>query len=355
MDQGGRVNRRTQRSASYQGYPGQPYGGGAGTGGYAPGNEPYRPQQAYPPQATGSYQPGSASPAQATGSYQPGSVSPAQAAGGYQPGGASPSGQMYRPGSSAPAGQPSGGSQPAPLPPTSTNSADDRDTARRYFEVVNNKILIIICAAGLLLTIMGIANSRYMGGMIVLGLILLGISGFILYRRFTKKVTDEMYDAIVDRVLKGQNVEKRALSILGLDPTEVSEVRPIVIDGYDYVNATQVKLGKDQKWRSNMYSVTMLYFCRAELYTYKFRFCVTDDRTWDSSDMYFYDDIVSVSTASETLKINGGRDKIDSSAIKLTTSGGTTFSASIRNVAGAQRSFDAMRAYLKDRKRSARR
>ena len=65
MDQGGRVNRRTQRSASYQGYPGQPYGGGAGTGGYAPGNEPYRPQQAYPPQATGSYQPGSAPPAPA--------------------------------------------------------------------------------------------------------------------------------------------------------------------------------------------------------------------------------------------------------------------------------------------------
>ncbi len=68
----------------------------------------------------------------------------------------------------------------------------------------------------------------------------------------------------------------------------------------------------------------------------------------ESTDVYFYKDIVSVSTASETVEVLGF--KIDYEYFKLTTAGGTALSVSLRDVDNAQRSINAMRALLKTKK-----
>ena len=168
------------------------------------------------------------------------------------------------------------------------------------------------------------------------------------------KMTDAQYDASMKEQQKA--LEQRALDKLGLDIDEVKEIDPIVIDGYNYNNFTLSKKGKDGLWRTNMYNVMYLFFSQNEVHVYTCEFCTTEEQKKDSTDVYFYQDIVSVSTesASATFKLylNLKDEKVQYESFKLTTSGGTSLLVAIRDSDNAQRSISGMRQLLRAKKMS---
>lgn len=201
----------------------------------------------------------------------------------------------------------------------------------------------MLCFIGLIITIMGVAQQPVMA---VVGILIIAAGIALAVKKKKGIVTDADYDASVAAMLS--NVQAKALDKLGVDEDEVKEIAPICFDGYVYKGATQAKRGQDGLWRTNKYESVMLFFSEHEVHCYTYNFDTTVPKQKEATDVYFYKDIVSVSTATDTTMVMG--QNVEFEYFKLTTSGGTALSVSLRDVNNAQRSINAMRALLKIKK-----
>lgn len=219
----------------------------------------------------------------------------------------------------------------------------DYQKNQKYFQTINYKGPIILIVIGAIIFLVGSSGSV---GAAVVGLLLLagGIAYIVMKKKNTP--TDAEYDASVASMLN--NMQAKALHKLGVDEDEVKEIAPISFDGYVYKGASQAKKGKDGLWRTNKYESVMLFFSEHEVHCYTYNFDTTSQKQTEATDVYFYKDIVSVSTASDTVQVLG--QNVDYEYFKLTTAGGTALSVSLRDVSNAQRSINAMRALLKTKK-----
>lgn len=206
----------------------------------------------------------------------------------------------------------------------------------KYFKDQKMTIPVVLCVLGVL-TFPG-------------GLLMLAAGLFLLYKMKGGMPTDEEIDAAV--VSQLSNIKERAMNKLGIDEDEVNEIKPISFDGYVYKNA-QIKKGKDGKYRSNKYQSVMFFFSDKEVHCYTYDFSITENSQRESTDVYFYKDIVSVSTQTEGTEISVGKGKtstFDYEYFKLTTTGGTSISCAVRNIDDAQRSINGMRTLIRSRR-----
>ena len=183
-----------------------------------------------------------------------------------------------------------------------------------------------------------------------LGLLLLSMSGS-LAKSEEKGYSDGEYDAEVARY--ADSLKSHALNKLGVDESEVKEIHPIVLGGYDFDGADRIKEGGDKKWRSNIYKVIMLFFTSNEVHCCTIRFKTTEDLILgEATDVYFYQDIVSVSTYSDNIKVTVKEKEImiNCETFKLTTKGGTSLTVNLLNSRQGQESVNAMRALLREKK-----
>lgn len=176
----------------------------------------------------------------------------------------------------------------------------------------------------------------------------LGVGLFLLAQCLTPN--DKQYDESVKENLR--DLKSRALKKLGIDEDEISEVQPITFGGYDYQGADRRKEGKDKKWRSNVYKAVMIFFSQNEMHCYTLRFKTTEQEQVEETDVFFYQDIVSASTTSNTETITVGKKQktVNIEAFKLTTKGGNAIIVNLLNAADAQNSVNAMRALLREKK-----
>ena len=189
-------------------------------------------------------------------------------------------------------------------------------------------------------------------GALAVGLALLGMS--YSASSGSKTISDGEYDAEVARYADGLS-RTRALQKLGVDKSEVNEIAPIILGGYEFENADKVKQGKDKRWRSNVYKVVILFFSRNDMHCYTAIFKTTEDNVLgEGTDVYFYQDIVSASTASvsDKVEVNDKEIIIHSEAFKLTTKGGTSITVNLLNSRQGQESVNAMRALLREKKQA---
>lgn len=214
----------------------------------------------------------------------------------------------------------------------------------KYFQPMNLKIAIIVCIVGLIL----MAVPVPFGGLI--GLIAIAVGVLLIVAQVKGRPTDADIDAAVASQLN--DIKTRALRKLGLDEDEVNEIAPITFDGYVYDKAL-VKQGKDGKYRSSKYQAVMFFFSSNEVHCFTYDFSITESGQKESTDVYFYKDIVSVSTQTEGTEYSVGKGKssqFDYEYFKLTTTGGTSISCSLRNIDDAQRSINGMRSLIKSKK-----
>lgn len=214
---------------------------------------------------------------------------------------------------------------------------------QQYFQVVSYKNAAIAIAVGALIFLVGVSQSI---GVALLGLLILAAGVGLIYMKKKSIVTDMEYDASVASMLN--DMKTRALSKLGLDEDEVNEIEPLSFDGYVYQGFSQAKRGMDNLWRTNKYRYVILFFSASEVHCYSYNFDTIAPKQNEDTDVYFYRDIVSVSTASETVVVNG--QNVDTEYFKLTTAGGTALTVTLRDPGNAQRSINAMRALLRAKK-----
>ena len=219
----------------------------------------------------------------------------------------------------------------------------DYEKNRKYFEGIDMTWANRLIIAGVVAILIGFGSNFLIA---IIGI--LAVVGGIAWRNSQKKgiVTDAEYDNSVAANLN--NMKSRALAKLGIDEDEVREAAPISFGGYKYIGADKLKRGEDRLYRTNKYETVMLFFSSNEVHCYTYTFDTTMSKQTEATDVYFYKDIVSVSTASDSVKVL--ETDVEYEAFKLTTAGGTSISISLRDVDNAQRSINAMRSLIKSKK-----
>lgn len=134
-----------------------------------------------------------------------------------------------------------------------------------------------------------------------------------------KKPTDQQYDDLVRSMV----VEKKltdpqtALNKLGVDESEVTEVKPLFLEGYFFGDKySYSKFGKDGKWRSSKYQVSWIFCSATHVYLYQNTFNTDEDGKKETTDEYFYKDITNFSASSDTVETPFWDKKLKKSVLK---------------------------------------
>lgn len=225
---------------------------------------------------------------------------------------------------------------------------------KKYF--FGNTVLGYI---GMVLTCLGVISIPVMliTGSIVVALLLI-VLGLTLYFIAIRRPKDKDIDAELFGFFANANLKERALAKLGIDESEITEIAPVYLDGYCFNAAATVRIGKDGKARSSLGRAVYFFFTQNEVYCYTYTVSLIESMFSEDTDTYFYNDIVSVATTTGTGTItakNGIKTKnYQYDSFKLTTSGGTSMEAGLRDKAGVERSIIGMRNLVKEKKQQAR-
>ena len=177
-------------------------------------------------------------------------------------------------------------------------------------------------------------------------------------------MTMDEYIRLVQDKCQQINSKARALEKIGLDESEIQEIAPIVLASFVYDDEPNLLVKvDDQTAVSSQYSITWIFFSATQIYTYKFVFDTISDNTWESTMDFFYSDI----TCFSTLRMLKERIEVD--AIKgclrngesvtknnyvvdffQITVPGAKYSFSMRNNANMERSLQAAKSMLREKK-----
>lgn len=227
------------------------------------------------------------------------------------------------------------------------------NNAKDYFELVESdknkkkknvgKIILLGAAVSL---VFGLA---YTYSFLLIAIPLIIVSGVLLTAKdeYVSKISAREYDREVGNMMSQLRTDPR--EYVGLDSSEVEEIDPISFEGYKFIGASKVrKDNEDGLWRSDLYEKATVYFTRNEVHIYKVFLSVLTGKTTETTDVLFYDDIVSVSTKNEVEKI--GKDSVEYISINLVSKGGNSMSIAIKGNEDRQKSINAMRALIKEKK-----
>lgn len=191
----------------------------------------------------------------------------------------------------------------------------NREQIKRYFEVFPGWSIAAI-AIGVVIVA---ASDGFLG--YAVGIAAIGLAGLAIFRWSTQRPTDQQMDAWRNEDLDQLGAKAMAKSCL--DSSDV--VRdPVVVVGPRLRNLGGAffgfRRGTDGKARFTPLNVTVINFTENQLVTYQ---CALDLTTGNALnecvDEYFYNDVVSVATKSETLTcaLNELDEKVLSQATNL--------------------------------------
>lgn len=112
------------------------------------------------------------------------------------------------------------------------------------------------------------------------------------------KISDEDYKKVVEAVVASSNHYKRALDKIGLDESELQEIPPVTLVGYDISNFSKVTA--TGHYISNLYSITHLFFSSTQVYMYQIILNTMKNEKKERTEEYFYKDITNFSTSTDT-------------------------------------------------------
>lgn len=221
---------------------------------------------------------------------------------------------------------------------------------KKYFRTTSYKPGIVLGVIGMFLLLTG------KGGPVVIGLALVGLGGFLIYQQVSGRPADAEIDRQTEAVMS--EIRQRALRKLGLDMDEVSLIDPIVVGGYflgSLGTPNLVRQGKDGRFRSSSFEGVVIFFGEQELHAYKYQMSLIADENRVSTDVYFYRDVVSVSTNSSSSPVHvvgETKEKLwKTEVFTLTTSGATAVVCSMNTSDGAaERTIQGARQLVRNKK-----
>ncbi len=168
---------------------------------------------------------------------------------------------------------------------------------------------------------------------------------------FSGIMKDEAYEALVQKRLNSFNLKDKALSKIGLDESEVSEIAPVYLEGYAYKDAF-AKQKANGGWISSTYQASWIFFSDTQVYIYAMSFNMDDDKRNERTDEYFYKDITSFSTVTDNDKIKSKSDEdlyVESHTIKIIVPG-DYIQSSIQGVENPEEIVQGMKQKLREKK-----
>lgn len=114
------------------------------------------------------------------------------------------------------------------------------------------------------------------------------------------KISDEEYDAVVKQAVKASDSYNRAINKIGLDESELQEIPPVTLYGYE--SSSFSKTTASGAYRTNLYSITHLFFSSTQVYMYQIILNTMKNEKKERTEEYFYKDITNFSTSSETVE-----------------------------------------------------
>ena len=208
------------------------------------------------------------------------------------------------------------------------------------------------------------------GGGIAIGLLLIAGGAWGIYSSFGNKPSDQQMDEWLDEDIKA--LQQKALAKTGTDESElVGESVSVFGPRLWEVGGAEVKFkkGNDNVLRYSPVGVSVISFTQNQIVTYQ---CVFDRFTGNSineaTDEYFYKDVVSVSTKTDSMnvtseKLGGALHLKTAESFTLTTSGGTSLSVFLRDpaliekmgggelpVTRAEKALQSVRKMLREKK-----
>lgn len=167
----------------------------------------------------------------------------------------------------------------------------------------------------------------------------------------SKNITDDEYSAMVCRRRDSMDFRKKALEKIGLDEEEVNEIPPAMFEGYVFDKAF-AKRRADGRWVSSSYQVSWVFFSSTQIYIYRSTFNMDENKKNESTDEFFYKDVTSFSTKSETETAHGlGNDKFEVETNKFCmVVPGDKLYVSMDGVSDAENIIQAMKQKLREKK-----
>ena len=180
---------------------------------------------------------------------------------------------------------------------------------------------------------------------------------FLRQGLFARIMKDEEYDELVAKKVAALNIQQKALDKHGLDISQVSEIPPVLFEGYVF-DKSWSKKGSDNLWRSSRYQTSCILFSDSQVYFYQYTFNLDDVSKKESTDEYFYKDIVNFSTTSETEEVpiydsKGNKDKVENintTRFQMVVPGDKVSCALDRNDEETERIIKAMKNKLREKK-----
>ena len=168
---------------------------------------------------------------------------------------------------------------------------------------------------------------------------------------FSKNISDEEYMVLVREKRDSMNFKAKALSKIGLDEDEVNEIAPAMFEGFVFKNA-YAKQRADGRWVSSAYQVSWVFFSSTQVYIYRYTFNMDEDKKNESTDEFFYRDVTSFSTSSETETAHGlGNEKFEVETNKFCmVVPGDKLYVSMEGVADSESIIHAMKQKLREKK-----
>lgn len=167
----------------------------------------------------------------------------------------------------------------------------------------------------------------------------------------SKNMTDDEYMQLVCKKRDSMNFKAKALSKIGLDEDEVSEIPPAMFEGFVFKNA-YAKKRANGRWVSSAYQVSWVFFSSTQVYIYRHTFNMDEDKKNESTDEFFYKDVTSFSTSSETETAHGLGDQkfeVESNKFCMVVPGDKLY-VSMDGVADSETIIQAMKQKLREKK-----
>ena len=167
----------------------------------------------------------------------------------------------------------------------------------------------------------------------------------------SKNLSDDEYSQMVIKKRDSLNLRQKALNKIGLDEDEVSEIPPAVFEGYVFKNAFAKKRA-DGNWVSSAYQVAWLFFSSTQIYVYRYTFNMDEDKKTESTDEFFYKDVTSFSTSSETETAHGLGDRkfeVETNKFKMVVPGDKIY-VSMDGISDSESIIQAMKQKLREKK-----
>lgn len=166
----------------------------------------------------------------------------------------------------------------------------------------------------------------------------------------SKIISDSEYLQLVEAKKKQLDLRKKALQKIGLDESEVSEIKPAMFEGFYFKNAYAKQVG--DRYVSSSYQVAWLFFSSTQVYIFRCTFNMDDDKRTESTDEFFYKDVTSFSTSSETEEskaVGGNKIEVTSNKFCMVVPGDKLYVA-MDGVADSEAIIQAMKQKLREKK-----